>query len=186
VDPGLLRTGFGVIEVGRGRRHRLIRFGVLAPPVRQPLERRLAGILEGLRAEIAAASPSRVAVEAIYQARNVRSALLLGHARAAALLAAALEGVPVSGYPPARVKAHVSGYGLASKQQVSFMVSRLLGLPGDLRPGDAADALALAICAADLPPETSADSPTLGPPSHLRRSARTQPLPRVERARTHS
>lgn len=97
--------------------------------------------------------PQRVGVEGIYQAKNVRSALTLGHARGAALLAAASAGLPLAAYSPSTVKAHVSGYGLADKQQVSWMVSRLLQLPSDLPPGDASDALALAICAADLMPE---------------------------------
>ena len=94
-------------------------------------------------------TPERAAVEGIYQAKNVRSALTLGHARGAALLAAAAD-LPLAAFAPSTVKAHVSGYGLADKQQVSWMVSRLLGLPADLLPGDASDALALAICGADL------------------------------------
>jgi crossover junction endodeoxyribonuclease RuvC len=98
-------------------------------------------------------SPERVAVEGIYQAKNVRSALTLGHARGAALLAAASASLPLAAFAPSTVKAHVSGYGLADKQQVAWMVSRLLGLPADLQPGDASDALALAICGAELRPD---------------------------------
>ena len=97
--------------------------------------------------------PERVAVEGIYQAKNVSSALTLGHARGAALLAAAAAGLPLAAFAPSTVKAHVSGYGLADKQQVSWMVSHLLGLPANLPPGDASDALALAICGADLMPD---------------------------------
>ena len=116
------------------------------------LEVRLLHIFRGLSLIIKTHAPDRVAVEGIYQAKNVRSALTLGHARGAALLAAAAAGLPLAAFPPSTVKAHVSGYGLADKEQVSWMVSRLLGLPADLAPGDASDALALAICGADLMP----------------------------------
>ncbi len=131
----------------------MIDFGVIRPPVKSPLEGRLLVIFRRLSDIIEKHSPERVAVEGIYQAKNVRSALTLGHARGAALLAAAAAGLPLAAFAPSTVKAHVSGYGLANKQQVSFMVSRLLGLPADLLPGDASDALALAICGADLMPD---------------------------------
>ncbi len=142
-----------MIATGSKRNHRVVDFGVIRPKPKAPLENRLLAIFNGLSAIIAKHGPERVAVESIYQAKNVRSALALGHARAAALLAAANAGLPVAAFAPSTVKAHVSGFGLASKQQVSWMVSRLLALPGDLQPGDAADALALAICGADIPPE---------------------------------
>jgi crossover junction endodeoxyribonuclease RuvC len=131
----------------------VIDFGVIRPPAKAPLETRLLAIFEGLARVIEKHAPERVAVEGIYQAKNARSALTLGHARGAALLAAASKGLPLASYAPSTVKAHVSGYGLADKSQVSWMVSRLLGLPADLKPGDATDALALAICGADLAPE---------------------------------
>lgn len=131
----------------------MIDFGAIRPPVKAPLEVRLLHIFRGLSQVIEKHTPDRVAVEGIYQAKNVRSALTLGHARGAALLAAAQANLPLAAFPPSTVKAHVSGYGLADKEQVSWMVSRLLGLPADLPPGDASDALALAICGADLMPE---------------------------------
>ena len=131
----------------------MIDFGVIRPPAKAALEIRLLAIFRGVSEVITTHTPEKVAVEGIYQAKNVRSALTLGHARGAALLAAASAGLPLAAFAPATVKAHVSGYGLADKQQVSWMVSRLLGLPADLSPGDAADALALAICGADLMPD---------------------------------
>jgi len=146
-------TGFGVIDLGPKRKHRVIDFGVIRPPVKSPLEIRLLAIFRGLSQVILKHAPERVAVEGIYQAKNVRSALTLGHARGAALLAAAVADLPLAAFAPSTVKAHVSGYGLADKRQVSWMVSRLLGLPADLLPGDASDALALAICGADLMPD---------------------------------
>lgn len=123
------------------------------------MEIRLLSVFRGLSDVIAKHGPERVAVEGIYQAKNVRSALTLGHARGAALLAAAVAGLPLATFAPSTVKAHVSGYGLADKQQVSWMVSRLLGLPADLPPGDASDALALALCGADLMPDTESAKP---------------------------
>jgi len=131
----------------------VIDFGVIRPPTRAAMEVRLLAIFRGLSEVITKHSPEKVAVEGIYQAKNVRSALTLGHARGAALLAAAAAKLPLAAFAPSTVKAHVSGYGLADKQQVSWMVSRLLGLPADILPGDAADALALAICGADLIPD---------------------------------
>ncbi|MEO8361966.1 MAG: crossover junction endodeoxyribonuclease RuvC [Vicinamibacteria bacterium] len=153
MDPGLINTGFGVIDVERKGKYRAIEFGAIRPSPKQPLEVRLLTIFRDLTDIIARHHPQRVGVEGIYQAKNVRSALTLGHARGAALLAAASATLPLAAYSPSTVKAHVSGYGLADKQQVSWMVSRLLQLPSDLPPGDASDALALAICAADLMPE---------------------------------
>ena len=135
----------------------MIDFGVIRPPVKAPLETRLLAIFRGLSGIIEKHAPERVAVEGIYQAKNVRSALTLGHARGAALLAAAAADLPLAAFAPSTVKAHVSGYGLANKQQVSWMVSRLLGLPADLLPGDASDALALAICGADLMPDGASE-----------------------------
>lgn len=131
----------------------MIDFGVIRPPAKAALEIRLLAIFRGLSDVITRHAPEKVAVEGIYQAKNVRSALTLGHARGAALLAAAAAGLPLAAFAPSTVKAHVSGYGLADKQQVAWMVSRLLGLPADISPGDAADALALAICGADLMPD---------------------------------
>lgn len=150
IDPGLVNTGFGVIALEPRRKHRVIDFGVIRPPTKAPIETRLLAIHEGLLTKIREHSPHRVAVEGLYQAKNVRTALTLGHARGAALLAAAIAGLPLAAFSPSTVKAHVSGYGLADKQQVAWMVSRLLNLPADLQPGDASDALALAICGADL------------------------------------
>lgn len=148
-----MNTGFGVIDQESSRRYRTVEFGAIRPPRAAPLEQRLLAIYQGLTEVIRRHRPDRVAVEGIYQAKNVRSALTLGHARGAVLLAAASANLPLSTFAPSTVKAHVSGYGLADKEQVSWMVSRLLRLPADLPAGDAADALALAICGADLSPD---------------------------------
>jgi crossover junction endodeoxyribonuclease RuvC len=100
----------------------------------------------GLAALLARHRPDCVAVENIFYARNVRSALKLGHARGVAILAAAEAGLPVIEYAPAEIKRAVVGYGRAEKSQMQRMVQLLLGLDAPPSPHDAADALAVAIC----------------------------------------
>ena len=145
VDPGSLRTGWGVIDTN-GRRHRLIEKGLIAPSPRLPLAERLERIHNGVAALIARLRPDAIAVEDVFHAANTRTALVLGHVRGVVLLAGAEAGLPVHEFPPAVVKQHVTGFGRAEKRQVAFMVARLLELPGDGEPGDAADALAVALC----------------------------------------
>ena len=145
IDPGSERTGFGCIESG-GSRHRLIVCGALAAPARATFPEKLTAIHTGLAALLARHRPDCVAVENIFYARNVRSALKLGHARGVALLAAAEAGLPVVEYAPAEIKRAVVGYGRAEKPQVQQMVKLLLGLDTAPTPHDAADALAVAIC----------------------------------------
>jgi crossover junction endodeoxyribonuclease RuvC len=145
IDPGSERTGFGCIE-STGSRHRLIVCGALAAPARATFPERLTVIHAGLAALLARHRPDCVAVENIFYARNVRSALKLGHARGVALLAAAEAGLPVIEYAPAEIKRAVVGYGRAEKSQIQRMVKLLLGLDAPPSPHDAADALAVAIC----------------------------------------
>jgi crossover junction endodeoxyribonuclease RuvC len=145
IDPGSERTGFGCIE-SSGSRHRLIICGALAAPARATFPERLTLIHTGLAALLARHRPDCVAVENIFYARNVRSALKLGHARGVALLAAAEAGLPVIEYAPAEIKRAVVGYGRAEKSQIQRMVQLLLGLDALPSPHDAADALAVAIC----------------------------------------
>lgn len=145
VDPGSLRTGWGAIE-SDGRRHRLLEMGVLQPPARHSLEARLRFVHEGLSQLIARLHPDALAVEDVFHAVNTRSALVLGHVRGVVLLAGAQAGLLVSAFPPATVKAQVAGYGRAEKSQVAFMVAQLLELASPVAAGDAADALAVALC----------------------------------------
>jgi len=149
VDPGSVRTGYGAIATD-GRRHRLLEMGALAPPVRLELHQRLHFIHEGMARLIARLRPDAVAVEDVFHAVNTRTALVLGHVRGVILLSAAEAGLPVHAFPPATVKVQITGFGRAQKAQVALMVARLLGLPGDGEPGDAADALAVALCRAHL------------------------------------
>jgi crossover junction endodeoxyribonuclease RuvC len=112
----------------------------------QPLPMRLAYIYAELSALLALHRPEVVAVEEVFYSVNAKSALKLGHVRGVALLAAATQGVPVAEYAPLAIKSAVVGYGLAQKEQVQFMVARLLNLACAPEPADAADALAIALC----------------------------------------
>jgi crossover junction endodeoxyribonuclease RuvC len=151
VDPGSLRTGYGAVETD-GRRHRLIEMGALAPGQRLSLPEKLRHIHAGVAGLIDRLQPDALAVEDVFHSANTRTALVLGHVRGVVLLAGAEGGIPVYEYPPATVKQQITGFGRAEKAQVAFMVTRLLALPGDAPPGDAADALAVALCLACLRP----------------------------------
>jgi len=145
IDPGSERTGYGCIE-SSGSRHRLIDCGILSAPARATFPEKLLVIHRGLRALLERHRPECVAVENIFYARNVRSALKLGHARGVALLAASEASIPVVEYTPAEIKRSVVGYGRAEKPQVQAMMKLLLGLDAAPSPHDVADALAVAIC----------------------------------------
>ena len=145
VDPGSDRTGYGCIETD-GSRHHLIACGAIATSPRATFPEKLLTIHEGLGRLLAKHRPDCVAVESVFHATNVRSALKLGHARGVALLTAVEGGYPLIEYTPAEIKLAVVGYGRAEKQQVGEMVRLLLGLDAVPQPHDASDALAVAIC----------------------------------------
>ena len=149
VDPGSMRTGWGAIR-SDGRRHHLLDKGVLAPPPRDELPARLRYIHAGMAEIIARLAPDILAVEDLFHAKSARAALVLGHVRGVILLAGAEAGLRVQAFPPATVKLQVTGQGQAEKGQIAFMVARMLALPGDGEAGDAADALAVALCHAHL------------------------------------
>ena len=145
IDPGSERTGYGCVD-SDGRRHRLVAFGTIAAPAHATFPERLSIIHAGLAALLAEHRPNCVAIENVFHAKNVRSALKLGHARGVALLAACQAGMAVAEYSPAEIKRAVVGYGRADKPQVQQMIKLLLGLAEVPSPHDAADALAVAIC----------------------------------------
>jgi crossover junction endodeoxyribonuclease RuvC len=151
IDPGSERTGYGCVETD-GRRHRLVLYGTIAASSRDAFPDRLARIHRELSALLAGCRPDCVAVESVFHAANVRSALKLGHARGAAMVAAVEAGCPVAEYTPAEVKRAVVGYGRAEKHQVQRMVTLLLGLDRIPSPHDASDALAVALCHAHAAP----------------------------------
>jgi len=145
IDPGSERTGYGCVETD-GRRHRLLVCGALSAPAHTSFPDRLRLIHAGLERLLDEQRPDCVAIENIFHARNVRSALRLGHARGVALLAAASARVPIAEYTPAEIKRAVVGFGRAEKPQIGQMVKLLLGLDAAPSPHDAADAIAVAIC----------------------------------------
>ncbi len=147
VDPGSRAMGYGIILNSKAG----VKFetaGVLRPPQNIGLAEKLLFLFEGLTEIIDQFKPAASAVEAVFNARNARSALILGHARGVALLAASSRALEVFEYTPAQVKQAVVGYGRAEKRQVQNMVKMLLNLP-KAPAQDAADALAVAICHAN-------------------------------------
>lgn len=145
IDPGSDRTGYGCVD-SDGRRHRLVLCGAVRTPAGTAFPDKLAAIHRELTATIAECRPALVAIESLFHAVNVRSALKLGHARGVAVLAAVEAGIEVVEYTPAEIKRAVVGYGRAEKPQVQQMIKLLLGLEQVPTPHDAADALAVAIC----------------------------------------
>ena len=145
IDPGSERTGYGCVETD-GRRHRLVICGAISTAGAADFATRLATIHQALAAHLRECRPAAVAIESLFHAVNVRSALKLGHARGVAMLAAVEAGVPVVEYSPAEIKRAVVGYGRAEKPQVQQMIKLLLGLDRVPSPHDAADALAVALC----------------------------------------
>lgn len=149
IDCGTEITGFGVVETDEGGRNiRLVclALGGIRLAKNRPLPERLAAVHRELIVELERWQPDVVAVEEVFYSVNAKSALKLGQVRGVALLAAAGAGIPVAEYAPLKIKSSVVGYGLATKEQVQFMVARLLELAELPEPADAADALAIAIC----------------------------------------
>ncbi|HTK32357.1 MAG TPA: crossover junction endodeoxyribonuclease RuvC [Candidatus Saccharimonadaceae bacterium] len=144
LDPGSRRTGYGVVE-GRGNQWRCLTRGVIVPPARATLPERLYAIASRAGTLIEEFAPDCVAVEEAFYHENVRSTLVLGHVRGALLVAAVERRVAVSEYTPREIKMSVTGNGGAAKEQVAYMVRRLLSLDGVLEV-DASDALATALC----------------------------------------
>lgn len=145
IDPGSAATGFGIIETDGGRL-RAVTYGAIAPAGRLPLPQRLHRIFAALQEVVRQNTPDCVAVENPFFARNARSALILGQARGVAVLAAVAAGLEIFEYTPREIKGVVTGYGGAEKRQVQRMVATVLGLEEPVRPMDAVDALAVAIC----------------------------------------
>ncbi|WP_443749543.1 crossover junction endodeoxyribonuclease RuvC [Asticcacaulis solisilvae] len=147
LDPGLRRLGWGIVDVD-GARLSWVAHGVITPDEKQDLAVRLLDLFEGLSQVIAQHHPDESAIEETFVNMNPASTLKLGHARAAAMLAPARAGLPVAEYAALDIKKSVVGAGRADKEQVLFMVKRLLPLAGKAEGGltaDAADALACAI-----------------------------------------
>jgi crossover junction endodeoxyribonuclease RuvC len=145
IDPGTSVLGYGVVDSGPGSHLRLIECGTLTTTPRDPLPTRLRVIHDGTAALIARHAPQAVAVESAFYAKNVRTTVVLSHARGVILLAAEEAGVAIAEYSPAQVKKTIVGKGAALKPQVAYMVAQLLRLKGPPSPGDAADGVAVAL-----------------------------------------
>ena len=149
IDCGTEVTGFGVVDSSEDSRSQQLQFramGAIRLAKARTLPERLDQVFRELTAEMERWRPDTVAIEEVFYSVNAKSALKLGQVRGVALLAAAQQHIPVAEYAPLKIKSSVVGYGLAKKEQVQFMVARLLGLPRLPEPADAADALAMAIC----------------------------------------
>ena len=149
IDCGTEFTGYGVVEMNHAERMPQLTHvaaGTIRLSKKEKTPQRLAQVYAELTALMSLHEPQCVAIEEVFFSANAKSALKLGQVRGVALLAAASCGLPVAEYAPLSVKSSVTGYGLAAKEQVQFMVTRLLALECAPESPDAADALAVAIC----------------------------------------
>jgi len=145
IDPGTAITGYGVVRGEPFGSLALVECGVIRTSARDPLPVRLREIYEDVRALLERHHPEALAVEDVFYSRNVRTTVVLGHARGVVLLAGEQAGVSIYEYPPAEIKKSVVGTGAATKEQVQFMLTRLLRLKTAPQPSDAADAAAVAL-----------------------------------------
>ncbi|GAC1652495.1 MAG: crossover junction endodeoxyribonuclease RuvC [Gemmatimonadaceae bacterium] len=146
VDPGTAATGYGVVQGDRSGVATLVECGVIRTRPRDPLAARLREIYDGIEELIARHAPEAMSVESVFYAKNVRTTVVLGHARGVILLAGQMHGLPIHESAPAEIKKAVVGTGTASKEQVQFMLTRLLRLKSVPQPSDAADGVAAALC----------------------------------------
>lgn len=149
IDCGTEFTGWGVVETDPSPRGNTLAYcaaGTIRLSKKEKTPQRLLQVYAELTALLHLHAPDAVAIEDVFFSANAKSAFKLGQVRGVAMLAAAASGLPVFEYAPLSVKSSVVGYGLAAKEQVQFMVTRLLGLDAPPDSPDAADALAIAIC----------------------------------------
>jgi len=146
IDPGLNITGYGIIKIDSGLPPQLFKYGHIRTNSKASLADRLHKIFTGLTEVLEQQKPDQVAIENIFYADNVKTAIIMGHARGAAMVAAVNSGAQVAEYSPREIKMSVVGNGGAVKSQVSFMVRSILKLRENIEPDDASDALAVALC----------------------------------------
>jgi len=145
VDPGTQVTGYGVVRADSPQNMSLIECGVIRTQARDPLPSRLREIYDGITELLKRHKPDVMSVEDVFYARNVRTTVTLGHARGVILLAGEQAGVRIHEMAPAAIKKAVVGAGAATKEQVQFMLTRLLRLKSAPKPSDAADGVAAAL-----------------------------------------
>ncbi len=145
IDPGINTMGYGLIKTVKDEQV-LVDYGTIKTSAKSPFAHRLKKLYDGVSEIIAKYQPDEMAIEEAFYHKNVKVAMTLGHARAAAILASVNAGIEVSEYSPLEVKQSVVGSGSASKEQVQFMVRVILKLDKNPTPHDASDALGVAIC----------------------------------------
>jgi len=146
IDPGLTNTGYGLIEVGNGN-YKSLEGGVIRTKANQPLESRLYSIYSVIKEIVEEFSPNSVAIEELHsRSRFVKTAILLGHARGAAIVAVGEFNIPVFNYQPTQAKNMITGFGGASKEQIKLAVSDYLGESNIIKNEHMADAFSIAIC----------------------------------------
>jgi crossover junction endodeoxyribonuclease RuvC len=151
IDPGTAITGYGIVRKDGRNPLTLVECGVIRTKPRDALPQRLAEIHDGVLDLIRRHKPNVLAIEDVFYARNVRTTVVLGHARGVILLAAAQASLEIHEYPPSEIKKAVAGTGAATKLQIQFMVTRLLRLKSAPQPSDAADGVAAALAFALMP-----------------------------------
>ena len=149
IDPGLAHTGWGIVET-RGALCRARAYGCVTTKAAEPIDQRLGRIFDEISRAIDTYHPTQLAIEKIFFGENTRSALATAQARGAAIVACAQAGLEMGEYTPMQIKQAVVGTGAADKHQVIYMVRNVLALDHDPHPDHAADALAAAVCHANL------------------------------------
>jgi crossover junction endodeoxyribonuclease RuvC len=149
IDPGTATTGFGVIKQKNDRRgeYEILDFGVISTSKTLSDAKRLKILMDDLGAIIKKFKPDRVGIERLYFTNNQKTAMTVAQARGVVLLACEQHEIPMKEFTPLQVKSTLCGYGKAEKKQVQFMVQKTFGLKKLPKPDDAADALAIALCA---------------------------------------
>lgn len=145
IDPGISCTGYAVLETDLNGKMSLIELGVIRTLPSSSMAERLKAIFDGVCEVIASLEPDHFAIESVFVGKNIQSALKLGHARGAAIVAAAQAGLSVAEFSPREVKQNITGNGNADKEQVQFMVKSILRLTQVPKPNDASDAVAIAL-----------------------------------------
>ena len=146
IDPGLGTTGYGIVKLEEDGSFTTLDFGVILTPTKQPMATRLLVLFDEMTQLLDTHQPDVAAVEKLFFARNITTAISVGQARGEAMLALAKAGLEVIEFSPPEIKQAVTGYGNAAKRQIQIMVQSLLNLDELPKPDDAADGLAVALC----------------------------------------
>ena len=145
-DPGLATLGYGVIKKEKGKKPEMLDYGIVSTPKDENLAVRLCMLEKGVKQIIDTYKPDEIAIEELFFAKNVKTAIAVAHARGVTLLTAVKECGQIFEYTPLQIKQALTGYGRADKKQIQQMVKTFLNLKAVPKPDDAADALAVALC----------------------------------------